>query len=413
MFARIRDCLYRNRGRIAAVGAAIGAAVAVRELLAWRYQLAEEAAAEEQRAAVRHEQLFQSNQQTCASAEEKLVPHIAERFETLMDIRTLQEQLRDQQSDRLTLWYQLKLCSFARTVSSVYALSILGTYIHLQLHLVGGHLLRDLAAPDSPNLVTADVQHTYLSLVEHFLQHGLESLVGLIHPIVEKVVGALVLTENLGPATVHELFKQIRQLVDAKPEILKEALRAPLPDQPPPALVALVTESLELCEHPLFLLSIRMWRAGVVGWLVGLLLTSCRQARARIFFWTWSRAVSPSILPRASSSPSPSCSRLSTRRPSFSSHAPTTLPFPLSIHHKRCANFRVRHMSAVSTSETSNNSWVVYITIINEIGSDGLGLDREIQVRGSKSRCTTTQSRAPSGSWPCCCCCCCSQHWWY
>eukprot|EP00050_Salpingoeca_kvevrii_P001944 m.183574 g.183574 ORF g.183574 m.183574 type:complete len:334 (+) comp10496_c0_seq9:2984-3985(+) len=257
MFARIRDCLYRNRGRIAAVGAAIGAAVAVRELLAWRYQLAEEAAAEEQRAAVRHEQLFQSNQQTCASAEEKLVPHIAERFETLMDIRTLQEQLRDQQSDRLTLWYQLKLCSFARTVSSVYALSILGTYIHLQLHLVGGHLLRDLAAPDSPNLVTADVQHTYLSLVEHFLQHGLESLVGLIHPIVEKVVGALVLTENLGPATVHELFKQIRQLVDAKPEILKEALRAPLPDQPPPALVALVTESLELCEHPLFLLSIR------------------------------------------------------------------------------------------------------------------------------------------------------------
>lgn len=227
MFTRMKNFFVNHRRGIAIGGLMVGGSVlAVRyaQRKLHEYQLDQAKAFLEK---TRRTQHFEATERTCNQVITNLAPTLCEEILTLLNTDEILEQLRKNPENKTELWNELKVLSFARLTTLVYASSMLVIALRVQVNLVGGYVYKD-NVPDSrgssspPNqqqmLLPSDFMQTYLSEIQYFLKEGLAQLARGILEVTRKILQDYKLKKMLTLTDMEQIFWAIQMSVNATPK---------------------------------------------------------------------------------------------------------------------------------------------------------------------------------------------------
>ena len=196
MFSSFRGFFDRHRRKIFIAGALFGGAYALGRLAHWKLSDWYETQHVEFLAQSKKQLHFDGNQKTCNTTFFSLLPSLKDAVFELVDSEAITEKLKNKPSDKLVLWEQLKILSFTRTMTAIYASSLLAVFLRVQLNLLGGYMYLDVEeVPDESTLATSweskavymsdPTQKKYLGIVRYFLETGVKDLVDVVQHAVE------------------------------------------------------------------------------------------------------------------------------------------------------------------------------------------------------------------------------------
>jgi peroxin-3 len=196
MFSSFRGFFERHRRKIFITGALLGGAYALGKLAQWKVGDWYETQQVEFLAQSKKQLHFDGNQKTCNTTFYSLLPSLQDAIFELVDSEAITEKLKNKPSDKLLLWEQLKILSFTRTVTAIYASSLLAVFLRVQLNLLGGYMYLDVegvanettaATPEEHRSVymSDPTQKKYLGIVRYFLETGVKDLVDVVQHVVE------------------------------------------------------------------------------------------------------------------------------------------------------------------------------------------------------------------------------------
>ncbi|TMW45031.1 hypothetical protein DOY81_009889 [Sarcophaga bullata] len=255
MLARLRDFLGRHRRKFVVTGVLVGGTYIALKYAQKKLIEMQERQAREFMEKTRRMQHFESTEKTCNQLQAILKECSTDQ---------LLEQLRENPTNKLELWEEMKIVSFTRLTTFIYASSMLVVALRIQLNLLGGYLYCDTVTglyndqkdAKQPK-INDDLKQKYLSLIRHFIQDGgLSELVRLIRAKVISVVKQLPLTKRLSLADMEQLFWSLQMAINSDPStdpcsrMSKYMLPSQLDDfaQGDPLLQKMYNETLDLLE---------------------------------------------------------------------------------------------------------------------------------------------------------------------
>lgn len=99
----------------------------------------------------------------------------------------------------LKRWDEVKVVVFTELVASVYSVSLIVTFLRVQLNILGGYLyVRTMGAAGAEGLPTMSpaIQKAYLSQAQHLRTHGVAALVDRLKPRVTALMAAYPISES-------------------------------------------------------------------------------------------------------------------------------------------------------------------------------------------------------------------------
>ena len=263
MLARLRDFLGRHRRKFVVTGVLIGGTYIALKYAQKKLIEMQERQAREFMEKTRRMQHFESTEKTCNQV---IIGMGAEMLQAILkecSTDQLLEQLRENPANKLELWEEMKIVSFTRLTTFIYASSMLVVALRIQLNLLGGYLYCDTVTglgkekdAKQPK-INDDLKQKYLSFIRHFIQDGgLSELVRLIRAKVITVVKQLPLTKRLSLADMEQLFWSLQMAINSDPStdpcsrMSKYMLPSQLDDfaQGDPLLQKMYNETLDLLE---------------------------------------------------------------------------------------------------------------------------------------------------------------------
>jgi peroxin-3 len=199
MFSSLRGFFERHRRKIVITGALLGGAYALGKLAQWKLSDWYETQHVEFLAQSKKQLHFDGNQKTCNTTFYSLLPSLQDAIFEQLDSEAITEKLKNKPSDKLLLWEELKILSFTRTVTAIYATSLLAVFLRVQLNLLGGYMYLDVegTAPEANGTATPEesggvymsdsTQKKYLGIVRYFLETGVKDLVYVVQHTVEGI----------------------------------------------------------------------------------------------------------------------------------------------------------------------------------------------------------------------------------
>ncbi|XP_065360669.1 peroxisomal biogenesis factor 3 [Calliphora vicina] len=265
MLSRLRDFLTRHRRKFVITGVVVGGTFIALKYAQRKLIEMQERQAREFMEKTRRMQHFESTEKTCNQV---IIGMGAELMQAILkecSTDELLEQLRENPPNKLELWEEMKIVSFTRLTTFIYASSMLVVALRIQLNLLGGYLYCDTVSslagdqgkPAQPQKINDDLKQEYLSLIRHFIQDGgLSELVRLIRAKVISVVKQLPLTKRFSLADVEQLFWSLQMSINSDPstdpcsKMCKYLLPSQLTDyaQGNPLLEKIFNETLDLLE---------------------------------------------------------------------------------------------------------------------------------------------------------------------
>ncbi|XP_059613865.1 peroxisomal biogenesis factor 3 [Phlebotomus argentipes] len=215
MFAGVRNFLSRHKRKFIVGGVIVGGSVLALRYAQRKLREFQEEQAREFLEKTRRLQHFESTERTCNQTIMGLAPSVFEEISRLLSTEEILEQLRKKPENKKELWEEMKVVSFTRLTTMVYASSILVVTLRIQLNLVGGYLYRDTTKTTPTGMsVTPEVRQMYLALVQHFLRDGLKELSRLIEDKVRHIMKDYDLKKRLTIGDLEQIFWSIQMAVN-------------------------------------------------------------------------------------------------------------------------------------------------------------------------------------------------------
>ncbi|KAL5017659.1 hypothetical protein ScPMuIL_007248, partial [Solemya velum] len=125
----------------------------------------------------RRQHHFDSNQRTCNMTVVSMLPNLREAIFKLFETEAILEELKQNPSNKIELWQDMKTMSFARAVTVVYGCSLMPLFLRVQLNIIGGYMYLDNlfnqnGLTEDIVMVPPTIQERYLSLIKNFFTHG-------------------------------------------------------------------------------------------------------------------------------------------------------------------------------------------------------------------------------------------------
>ncbi|XP_075160079.1 peroxisomal biogenesis factor 3 [Haematobia irritans] len=262
MFSRFRDFLARHRRKFIVTGVVVGGTVFIFKYAQRKLIDIQEKQAREFLEKSRRMQHFESTERTCNQVILGMGAELIQAIIKECNIDDLLQQLRENPPNKLEIWEEMKIESFTRLTSFIYASSMLVVALRVQLNVLGGYLYLDTTnSSDKPKSkqpkVNDDVKQEYLSLIRYFIQEGgVSELVRLVRSKVKEVMRQLPLTKQLSLADTEQLFWSLQMAInsdtstDPCSKMCKYLLPSHLPDYANggPLLQKMFNETLDLLE---------------------------------------------------------------------------------------------------------------------------------------------------------------------
>lgn len=257
MFSRLQDFLSRHRRKLIVTGALVGGTIyaaryAQRKLVEYQEKQAREFFERTRR--MHH---FESTERTCNQVILGMGEEMCQAVLHECSTDELLEQLRQNPTNKLELWEQMKIVSFTRLATFVYASSMLVIALRVQLNLLGGYIYRDIITEQRQ--ITDELKHQYLSLIRHFItDDGIRDLARFIRSQVMEVLKTMPLTRQLTLADMEQIFWSLQMSIngDARHDPNSKMIKYLLPDLTrlqqrencSPLLQQMYNETLDLLE---------------------------------------------------------------------------------------------------------------------------------------------------------------------
>uniref|UniRef100_A0A1L8E3I0 Peroxisomal biogenesis factor 3 n=1 Tax=Nyssomyia neivai TaxID=330878 RepID=A0A1L8E3I0_9DIPT len=213
MFSSVRNFLSRHKRKFIVGGVLVGGSVLALRYAQRKLREFQEEQAREFLEKTRRLQHFESTERTCNQTIMGLAPSVFEEINRILSTDDILEQLRKKPENKKELWEEMKVISFARLTTMVYASSILVVTLRIQLNLIGGYLYRDTTKTTGTS-VTPDMQQMYLALIQHFLRDGLKELGRLIEGKVRHIMKDYDLKKKLTIGDIEQIFWSIQMAVN-------------------------------------------------------------------------------------------------------------------------------------------------------------------------------------------------------
>ncbi|XP_060077481.1 peroxisomal biogenesis factor 3-like [Ylistrum balloti] len=224
MFSSMWNFIKRHKKKFIFSGFLVGGGVYLYRYAQRKFKEIQEKEAAECLKHARQQHHFDSNQRTCNMTVISMLPTLREALIKKFDTDAVKESLKTCPENKLELWEELKVISLARIICVLYGCSILCLVLRVQLNIVGGYMFLDSmfnrnGMTQNMAVVPKELQERYLSLIRHFMDHGLLELCDLIHGAVEKEVWSVSLKERLCFHNLKAITGQIRERIESSPEI--------------------------------------------------------------------------------------------------------------------------------------------------------------------------------------------------
>lgn len=163
----------------------------------------------------RRTQHYESTERTCNQVIVGLSSKMFDEIIRLVNSEGIMEQLRNNPDKKIELWNELKVLSLTRLTVFIYASSMLTITLRTQVNVLGGYLFKGNAKVGQKTTVTEDVREKYLSLIQHFLDSGIEELVDVIKNKVAEVMSGHNLAQPITISDIEQIFWSIQMGVNS------------------------------------------------------------------------------------------------------------------------------------------------------------------------------------------------------
>lgn len=203
----------------------------------------------------RRTQHYESTERTCNQVIVGLSSKLFDEITRLLNSEGIMEQLRNNPENKVELWNELKVLSLTRLTVFIYASSMLTITLRTQVNILGGYLFKDNARTKAgqKTTISEDLREKYLSLIEHFLDSGIEDLVEFVKIKVAEVMTGHELAQPITIADIEQIFWSIQMGVnsDIKNDPNSKMSKYVLPkelQESQPTLLQMFNETLDLLE---------------------------------------------------------------------------------------------------------------------------------------------------------------------
>lgn len=227
MLTRIWNCMKRHKKKLIFFSAFFGGGWLTYKWLQRKVQEMRSAEDKEYLERLKRQHHFDSNQRTCNMTVLSMVPNLREALNKVLCTSDITHMLQTNPSNKLALWEELKVVSFARTLTGVYGCCLVTLFLRVQLNVMGGYLfLNTLQNKHSPvngevtaphpetHAVPQVIQERYLSLISYFLGQGLCDLAKFVKQTTAKEVESISLKEQMTIDYVQSVVNAVRERVE-------------------------------------------------------------------------------------------------------------------------------------------------------------------------------------------------------
>ncbi|KAJ3022359.1 peroxin [Thoreauomyces humboldtii] len=248
----------RNRRKFYWLGGTVGSGYMLLKYAQWKWAEYQQKRDLEQTAKSNVKRRFEQNLQDCTFAVGSLLPTLGENLFEKLNVELITAKLQQsrqaksvlepgedsaaetaeaverQKRQKIELWQELKILSFTRTIASVYLVTLLIVFTHLQLNLLGRFFYLDsvmaFSQVDREQVIKGSVGSTtgsggrkgvsdrterkYLTFSWYVLNVGWRQCVERVQTAVEKVVGSMSLKESITYDSMIEIIGKVRQQVE-------------------------------------------------------------------------------------------------------------------------------------------------------------------------------------------------------
>ncbi|XP_063078806.1 peroxisomal biogenesis factor 3 [Engraulis encrasicolus] len=210
------NSVKRHKKKLLFVGVFIGGGYFLSKYARRKLQEIQDQEATEYITQARRQYHFESNQRTCNMTVLSMLPSLKEAIIIRLDAESLTSLLKQKPANKVEIWEDLKIISFARSVVAVYCTCMLVVLLRVQLNIIGGYLYLDNSGNKSGMVQFAppDVQQQYLSSIQHLLGEGLNGLMTVVKRAVQEELGGTSLKQHLSLQELDEHLSTIRQRVE-------------------------------------------------------------------------------------------------------------------------------------------------------------------------------------------------------
>lgn len=209
MFSKVKDFFSRHRRKFVVTGVVVGGSY-----LAYRYAMKKLIEFQEKQTRdfleqTRRTQYYESTERTCNQVIVGLSSSMFDEIIKLLRSDGIMEQLRNNPDNKVELWNELKVLSLTRLTVFIYASSMLTITLRTQVNVLGGYLFK------SHVTATEEVREKYLSLIQHFMESGIEELVDFIKKQVAEVMSGHDLTQPITISDIEQIFWSIQMGINS------------------------------------------------------------------------------------------------------------------------------------------------------------------------------------------------------
>lgn len=217
MFGSIWNFCKRHRRKFFFTGILVGGSYAAFRFVYSKYMKSRQEESDRMLEQVRKKHLFDSNQKTCDLTIHSLLPTLRKVLNNMLDCEGILEKLKSKPENKLALWEELKVMTFTRTISSIYATCLLIVYLKVQLNIVSGLMFTEIEKTNEEGKrITNDVQKKYLSTINYLLERGVQDLVQKINVAVNEYISGISLKTNIAINSIEELTRQICHRIECQ-----------------------------------------------------------------------------------------------------------------------------------------------------------------------------------------------------
>ena len=187
MFSWVGNFYRRHKRKLFITGLVLGGTYAAGKYLQYRVEKYFEKKYLDQATQARKDYHFRSNQKTCSMTFISFLPNIRNVIAEQLNTEELLEVLRLGPANKLELWEQLKLLSFARCITCIIINVVVYVFLKVQMNIMGGYMFIDGSTDDSEEdtgtstkgerIAFREIQEEYLNTVKYILDHGLSDLI--------------------------------------------------------------------------------------------------------------------------------------------------------------------------------------------------------------------------------------------
>uniref|UniRef100_W8CAC8 Peroxisomal biogenesis factor 3 n=1 Tax=Ceratitis capitata TaxID=7213 RepID=W8CAC8_CERCA len=233
MLGGLRDFVVRHRRKFIVTGVLVGGSYiaikyAQRKLIEFQTRQARDFLEKSRRM-----QHFETTESTCNKVILGMGTELYAAILRECNADALLEQLRQNPSNKVELWEEMKIVAFTRLTTFVYASTMLVIALRAQINLLGGYLYQDVTLEKKE--ISEDLKQRYLSLIGNFIHEGgLSELIQLIRSKVIAMMKTVPLTKPFNLADIEQLFWSLQISISSeKDDPIKNMVRFLLPMEVP------------------------------------------------------------------------------------------------------------------------------------------------------------------------------------